>query len=60
MQRVETFCGTYRLISDRNNEFIGAGEINRIEIIRETIIFDYIFYIKLRKSSKISLHIAVQ
>jgi len=56
MQRVETLCGTYRAISDRNNEFIDAGEINRIEIIRETIIF----CIKLRKSSKISLHIVVQ
>jgi hypothetical protein len=39
MQRVETLCGAYRAILNRNKEFIGFGKMNRIETIREIIIF---------------------
>jgi len=60
MQRVEMLCGTYRSILDRNKEFIGSGEINRIGIIQEIIIVPYIFSMKLRKFSKIFLQTVVQ
>jgi len=61
MQRVETLCGTYRAILDRNNEFIGAGEIIIVlESFGKQLFFLIFFCTKLRKSSKTSQQIAVQ